>query len=68
MIPVPRVVSAPMMHLFVMFMFLSESFELLNDLIIPADLLLDDKQQGIDREHGSQNDSHNFSFHTKPPF
>jgi len=34
--------------------FRPELFELLDDLIIFADLLVDDKQHGINREHNSQ--------------
>jgi hypothetical protein len=41
-------------------------FKFLDNLIIPADLLVDGKQQGIDREHDTHQDPHNFGFHTGP--
>jgi hypothetical protein len=43
-----------MILLLVAFVLVPEFFELLDDLIIFADLLVDDKQHGIDREHNSQ--------------
>jgi hypothetical protein len=43
-----------MIVLLVSFVFAPEFFELLNDLVIFADLLVDGKQHGIEREHDSQ--------------
>jgi len=43
-----------MIVILVTFVFRPEFLELLDDLIISADLLVDDKQHGIDREHNSQ--------------
>jgi ATP-dependent Clp protease ATP-binding subunit ClpA len=43
-----------MVFFLVTFVFRPEFLELLDDLIIFADLLVDDKQHGIDREYNSQ--------------
>jgi hypothetical protein len=43
-----------MVSLLVTFMFRPEFLELLDDLIIFADLLMDGKKHGIEREHNSQ--------------
>jgi len=40
-----------------------EFLELLNDLIVPADLLVDDEEQGIDREYCPEYYAKNFCFH-----
>ncbi len=49
------------------FMFSPQFFELLDNLVVPADLLVDDKEHRVDRQHRSQDNSQQFSFHTNPP-
>jgi len=44
-----------------------EFLELIDDLIVPADLLVDDEEQGIDWEHGPKQYAKNFCFHDSPP-
>jgi len=56
-----------MIALLVGFMFSPELFELLNNLVIFADLLIDGKQHGIEREYYSQQNPYQFSFHNGPP-
>jgi hypothetical protein len=55
-----------MIVLFVGVVFCPEFFELLDNLIIFADLLVDGKQQGIEREYDSQQNPDNFGFHNGP--
>src|SRR5512139_162851 len=43
-----------------------EFFELLNNLVISANLLVDDKQHRVEGQHCPQNDSRNFGFHNGP--
>ena len=55
------------MQLIVMLVFLTESLELIDNLIIPTDPLVDDKQLRLRWEHYSYDDPQNFCFHSKPP-
>jgi hypothetical protein len=55
-----------MIVLFAGFVFSPELPELLNNLVISANLLVDDKQHGIKREHHSQHNPYHFGFHNGP--
>jgi hypothetical protein len=44
-----------MIFLLALFVLVPEFLELLNDLIIFADLLIDGKQHGLERENGPEN-------------
>ncbi len=59
--------SVSMIILLVGVVFGPELLELLNNLVIFADLLIDGKQHGIEREHDSQQDPYHFGFHNGPP-
>ncbi|WP_423987929.1 hypothetical protein, partial [Methanoregula sp.] len=56
-----------MVFLLVTFVFLSEFLELLDDLIVFADLLIDGKQHGIERDYSAKHYPKNFSFHNDSP-
>jgi hypothetical protein len=56
-----------MILLLALFMLVPEFFELLDDLIIFADLLLDGKQHGIERKHRGKHYPESFRFHNGPP-
>jgi len=61
-----RTFSLSMILLPVMFVFVLEFFELLDDLIVFSNFLVDGKQQGIQREHGPKHNPQKFRVHNVP--